>query len=159
MFARGMVTLEGLLSEYLPDVNMIQIITDHIANEKSTYQRIEEAASTFSRDALRANRGLLEAGEYLGLASKMLTRGQLKVSTQMLGSDELMRNLGSVVDRLSMAIVVAGLFIGSSVVYYAKIEPVIFGIPVIGFIGYVCALVLALLLGREIWNNSHGRRR
>ena len=29
MFARGMVTLEGLLTEYLPDVNMVEIITAH----------------------------------------------------------------------------------------------------------------------------------
>ena len=159
MFARGMVTLEGLLSEYLPDVNMIEIITEHISHEKSTFKRVEEAASDFRRVSLRSAKGLLEAGEYLGLASKMLTRGQLKVNAQMLGSDSLMRNFGSIVDRLSMAIVVAGLFIGSSVVYYAKIEPVIFGIPVIGFIGYVCALVLAVMLGRQIWNNSHGRHR
>ena len=159
MFARGMVTLEGLLSEYLPNVNMIQIITEHIAHEKSTFERLEEAAQKLSHESVKSAKGLLETGEYLGLASKMLTRGQLKVSTQVLGSDALMRNFGSIVDRLSMAIVVAGLFIGSSVVYYAKIEPVIFGIPVIGFIGYVCALVLAIMLGRQIWNNSHGRHR
>ena len=42
--------------------------------------------------------------------------------------------------------------------YYAKIEPVIFGIPVIGFFGYASALVLALGLGREIWRNGHGKR-
>ena len=33
------------------------------------------------------------------------------------------------------------------------------GIPVIGFLGYTSALVLALMLGREIWRNSHGKRR
>ena len=89
----------------------------------------------------------------------MLTRGQLKVNTELMGSDEVLRRLGGIVDRASMAIVIAGLFIGSSVVYYAKIEPVIFGIPIIGFLGYVSALVLALMLGREIWRNSHGKRR
>ena len=70
----------------------------------------------------------------------------------------MLRRLGGIVDRLSMSIVIAGLFIGSSVVYYAKIEPVIFGIPIIGFLGYFFALVLALMLGREIWRNSHGKR-
>ena len=158
MFARGMVTLEGLLSEYMPNVNMIEIISEHIANEKSTFTRLQEAAGDLTRGASRSARGLLDAGENLGLASHMLTRGQLKVNTQILGSDSLMRHLGSIVDRLSMAIVIAGLFIGSSVVYYAKIEPVIFGIPIIGFIGYVCALVLALLLGKRIWGNSHGKK-
>ena len=158
MFARGMVTLEGLLSEYMPDVNMIEIISAHIANEKSSYQRLREATEELSGASMRAVRGQLEMAEQLGLASRMLTRGQLKVNTQVLGSEQVLRHVGGIVDRLSMSIVIAGLFIGSSVVYYAKIEPVIFGIPVIGFLGYASALVLALGLGREIWRNSHGKR-
>lgn len=158
MFARGMVTLEGLLSEYMPDVNMIDIISTHIANEKSSYQRLREATDELAGASMRAVRGQLEMAEQLGLASRMLTRGQLKVNTQVLGSEQVLRHVGGIVDRLSMSIVIAGLFIGSSVVYYAKIEPVIFGIPVIGFLGYASALVLALGLGREIWRNSHGKR-
>ena len=159
MFARGMVTLEGLLTEYMPNVNMVQIISAHIKNEKSSYRRMQEAAQDLAHDAYRAAKGQLEAAEYLGLASRMLTRGQLKVNTQVLGSEAVLRHLGSIVDRMSMAIVIAGLFIGSSVVYFAKIEPVVFGIPVIGFIGYLSALILALGLGREIWRNSHGKKR
>lgn len=158
LFARGMVTLEGLLTEYLPDVNMIEIIQVHIAHEKSAYARMREAAEEFGQGAVRAARGNLQAAEYLGLASRMLTRGQLKINAEVLGSDAVLRRLGGIVDRLSMSIVIAGLFIGSSVVYYAKIEPVIFGIPIIGFLGYFFALVLALMLGREIWRNSHGKR-
>ena len=158
LFARGMVTLEGLLTEYLPDVNMIEIIQVHIAHEKSAYAWMREAAEEFGQGAVRAARGSLQTAEYLGLASRMLTRGQLKINAEVLGSDAVLRRLGGIMDRLSMSIVIAGLFIGSSVVYYAKIEPVIFGIPIIGFLGYFFALVLALMLGREIWRNSHGKR-
>ena len=46
----------------------------------------------------------------------MLTRGQLKVNMQVLGSERVLRRVGGIVDRLSMSIVIAGLFIGSSVV-------------------------------------------
>ena len=158
MFARGMVTLEGLLSEYMPDINMIEIISSHIAHEKSSFARLEEMMRELQGSSLRAARGSLEAAEHLGLAAHMLTRGQLKVNTQVMGSEEVLRHIGGIVDRMSMAIVIAGLFIGSSVVYFAKIEPVIFGIPVIGFFGYASALFLALGLGREIWRNSHGKR-
>ena len=160
MFARGMVTLEGLLSEYMPEVNMIEIISAHIRNEKSSAARAAETLEDLAAATGRALKGQLQSAEYLGLASRMLTRGQLKINTEVLGSDEVLRHVGGIVDRLSMSMVIAGLFIGSSVVYYARIEPVIFGIPVIGFLGYLSALVLAIMLGREIWRNSHsGRRR
>lgn len=158
MFARGMVTLEGLLSEYMPEVNMVSIISAHIQHEKSSFTRARETAEALGAQSLRAVKGQLEAAEHLGLASRMLTRGQLKINTQVLGSDAVLRRLGQIMDRLSMSIVIAGLFIGSSVVYYAKIQPVIFGIPVIGFLGYLSALVLALGLGRSIWLNGHGKR-
>ena len=159
MFARGLVTLEGLLTEYMPDVNMIAIIQTHIKNEKSTFERVRDMSRDFVGMSYRAAKGSLETAEYMGLASRMLTRGQLKVNTQLSSSDKALRQLGGIVDRMSISIVIAGLFIGSSVVYYARIEPVIFGVPVIGFLGYVSALVLALMLGREIWRNSHGRRK
>lgn len=158
MFARGMVTLEGLLSEYMPEVNMVSIISAHIQHEKSSFTRARETAEALGAQSLRAVKGQLEAAEQLGLASRMLTRGQLKINAQVLGSDAVLRRLGQIMDRLSMSIVIAGLFIGSSVVYYAKIQPVIFGIPVIGFLGYLSALVLALGLGRSIWLNGHGKR-
>lgn len=158
MFARGMVTLEGLLSEYMPEVNMVSIISAHIQHEKSSFTRARETAEALGAQSLRAVKGQLEAAEHLGLASRMLTRGQLKINAQVLCSDAVLRRLGQIMDRLSMSIVIAGLFIGSSVVYYAKIQPVIFGIPVIGFLGYLSALVLALGLGRSIWLNGHGKR-
>lgn len=88
MFARGMVTLEGLLTEYMPNVNMIQIIQTHIKNEKSTYTRVRDMGRDLAASSYRAAKGSLEAAEYLGLASRMLTRGQLKVNTQIMSSDK-----------------------------------------------------------------------
>ncbi len=159
LVARGMVTLEGLLAEYMPDVNMIEIISEHIANEKSGFRRLEDALEELSRQSGRSVKGVLSAGEYSGLALRMLTRGQLKMNTELIGSEKIIQQVGGIMDRLSMAVIIAGLFIGSSVVYFADIKPVIFGIPVLGFLGYASALVLALLVGKDIWKNGHGKRR
>ena len=65
MFARGMVTLEGLLTEYMPNVNMIQIIQTHIKNEKSTYARVRDMGRDLAASSYRAAKGSLEAAEYL----------------------------------------------------------------------------------------------
>ena len=159
MVARGMVTLEGLLSEYMPQVNMIQIISEHIRNEKSSFQRFEDAVQSTALHSRRAFKGSLEAAEHLGLAARMLTRGQLKMNTEFVGSEKILQQLGFIFDRLSMAVIIAGLFIGSSVVYYAGIQPVIFGIPVLGFLGYASALVMAVMVGRDIWRNGHHKKK
>ena len=61
-------------------------------------------------------------------------------------------------DRLTMGIIIAGLFIGSSVIYYARIQPVILGVPVIGFVGYLIALWLGLWIVRDIMREARRRR-
>ena len=60
---------------------------------------------------------------------------------------------------MTLSVIIAGLFIGSSVVYYARIQPVIFGIPIIGFVGYLAALVLGVWVAQDIIRESHRRRR
>ncbi len=73
---------------------------------------------------------------------RMLTRGQLRVNLDVAGTEDPLEDFSRTANRLTMSIIVAGLFIGSSVVYYARIQPVIFGIPVIGFVGYIVAFLL-----------------
>ena len=52
---------------------------------------------------------------------------------ELVGSEEPFQLLSDMVNRLTMALIVVGLFVGSSIVYYAGMKPIIFGIPVIGF--------------------------
>lgn len=64
------------------------------------------------------------------------------MNMEVVGSEEPMRLLSDMVNRLTMALIVVGLFVGSSIVYYAGMKPIIFGIPVVGFMGYVIAFIL-----------------
>ena len=157
LVSRGLLTLEGLLSEYMPNINMLEIIQNHIKLEKSTSERIEETIEQLGLDSILATKSGLGAAKNLDLVMTMLTRGQLKVNAEMIGSQDLIQHAGKIMDRLSLAVVIAGLFVGSSIVYYAGIHPVIMGIPVLGFLGYTIALILALLLGRDIYRNSKGK--
>ena len=66
----------------------------------------------------------------------MLTRGQLKVNTQIMSSDKALRQLGGIIDRMSMATVIAQSvyrFVGGVLMHASS--RFVFGIPVIGFYG------------------------
>ena len=99
---------------------------------------------------------MLAAANEMKVASRMLTRGQLRVNMEMVGSQEPIHLLANMVNRLTMALIVVGLFIGSSIVYYAGIKPVIFGIPIVGFLGYVIAFILSVWIVFDIY--FKGRR-
>ena len=76
---------------------------------------------------------------------------------EMLDSPEPIERLSRTVDRLTLGIIIAGLFIGSSVVYFAGIQPVIFGVPVLGFVGYVGAGVLSVYVIVQILRSKRPR--
>jgi len=153
---RALVTLEGLLDEFIPDVNMIQIISDHIAGSKSLDRAAKDEIKALGVEGHQALHGLLSAASESRVAMRMLTRGQLRMNMEVVGSEEPMRLLSDMVNRLTMALIVVGLFVGSSIVYYAGMKPIIFGIPVVGFMGYVIAFILSAWIVFDIY--FKGRR-
>ncbi|PWG59335.1 ABC transporter [Bifidobacterium catulorum] len=157
--ARGLVTLEGVLDEFLPDTDMIAIITAHIASTRGLRSAARDEAKTLGIEGQKAMHGTLGALAEARTAARMLTRGQLKANVEMVGSEEPIRQLSYMVDRLTMALIVVGLFVGSSIVYYAGMKPVIFGIPVIGFMGYVVAFLLSVWIVIDIFRKNRPRKR
>ena len=156
---RALVTLEGLLDEFIPDVNMIQIISDHIAASTSKKDFAKGEVKTLAIEGHQALHSLLAAANEMKVASRMLTRGQLRVNMEMVGSQEPIHLLANMVNRLTMALIVVGLFIGSSIVYYAGIKPVIFGIPIVGFLGYVIAFVLSVWIVFDIYFKGRSNKK
>ena len=156
---RALVTLEGLLDEFIPDVNMIQIISDHIAASTSKKDFAKGEVKTLAIEGHQALHSLLSAANEMKVASRMLTRGQLRVNMEMVGSQEPIHLLAEMVNRLTMALIVVGLFIGSSIVYYAGIKPVIFGIPIVGFLGYVIAFVLSVWIVFDIYFKGRSNKK
>lgn len=157
---RALVTLEGLLDEFIPDVNMIEIISAHIATGTGLNQQLHDEARTLAIEVPQALHGALSTLSELKVASRMLTRGQLRVNMELVGAEEPMRLMGDMVNRLTMALIVVGLFVGSSIVYFAGMKPIIFGIPVVGFLGYVIAFVISCwILFDIIWKSRRPKKR
>lgn len=156
---RALITLEGLLDEFIPNVNMIQIISDHIASSESRETMVKKEAKSLAIEGRQALHSTLSALTELKHATRMLTRGKLRVNMELVGSEEPFQQLSDMVNRLTMALIVVGLFIGSSIVYYAGIKPVVFGIPIVGFMGYIVAFVLGCWIVLDILIKGRKRKR
>lgn len=155
---RALVTLEGLLDKFIPDVNMIEIISEHIEHSKTKTQALKDEAGKLALEGHAALHGALKSMSEANVALHMLTRGELRTNFELVGSEEPLQQLSDMVNRLTMALIVVGLFIGSSIVYYAGMKPIIFGIPLVGFLGYVVAFVLSCWIVIDIYLKGHERR-
>ena len=159
MLARSLVTLEGTVHDLLPGTSIVEIIHAHLRAHGSMEKIASDEVRRLGREAVSATHGLLGAAGEAGLAMRMLTRGQLRVNLDLAGTEDPLEDLSRIANRLTLSVIVAGLFIGSSVVYYARIQPVIFGIPIIGFIGYLVAFVLGVYVALDILREGRRRRR
>jgi ubiquinone biosynthesis protein len=158
MLARSMVTLEGTVDDLLADKSIVDIIAAHVSSRVNVWEDGKREAEQYAREARLASHSLLRAASQASLAMNMLTRGQLRVNMDLAGSDDPIADFSHAFDRLTMGIVIAGLFIGSSVIYFAGIKPVVFGIPIIGFVGFIVALILGIWLMVDIMREPRRRK-
>jgi len=84
-------------------------------------------------------------------------RGRLHVGIELAHLKRVGDQIDRAANRLTMALVIAALIIGSSIVMTVQGGPTLFGLPAFGFIGFASAFVGGLWLVRAIWRSSKGR--
>ena len=77
---------------------------------------------------------------------KNTLRGQTKVNLDLTGSKEPLAILNAMVTKLIVSILASSLLLGSSIVSTTNMSPKTLGIPTLGFVGYVAAMVLSIWL-------------
>jgi ubiquinone biosynthesis protein len=151
--SRGIVTMEGSLAEYLANTNMIEIINGHIIRSKNAQEELETRIKTMLVSFDTSLRSMLKAAEYSGEMFRMLSRGQLKVNMEMLGSTEPLRKVSRIANRLAMSLVIAGLLVSGSLIISVDM-PRVFGLPILSFIEYVSAFVLFIWMAWDMFRKT-----
>lgn len=70
------------------------------------------------------------------------------------GIEPLRQTLDSIFNRLVNALLTASLLIASSILVHSGIPPKVFGVPIIGLLGFCCGLMMGVRLACSIW--KHG---
>ena len=81
---------------------------------------------------------------------KQAKRGQMKIELEHLGLRPLQNTLQRLSNRISSAIVLASLIVGSSVIVHSNVPPTWHEIPVIGLAGFLISGVMGFALLRSI---------
>ena len=84
-------------------------------------------------------------------------RGRVHVGIELAHLKRVGDQIDRAANRLTMALVIAALIVGSSIVMTVQGGPTLFGLPAFGFLGFASAFVGGLWLVRAIWRSSHGR--
>lgn len=152
--ARGIVAAEGTVGPYIGNQNIVSIINDHVQRSVDKRDVLAKAIEDLAISLRKSGAGALDAANYSGEALKMLTRGQLKMNMDLMGSDIPFRKLSRIFTRITLALIVAGLFIGSSLLSLSSMEPRVLGVPALASIGYLSAFLMSVWIVVDIWRKK-----
>ncbi|MCI8468363.1 MAG: AarF/ABC1/UbiB kinase family protein [Eggerthellaceae bacterium] len=164
MLARGVVTIEGVMTTIAPDANVMKIISTHVIKQALTLRHLEGRAVELMTATAESAEALTKLPRQVSNTLDMLDRGEVSVVGDLKVPVNALATLYAVCGRLSMALISAGLFIGSSILCTTDMQPKLLEVPLLGALGYLGAFVLGVyviyrtLLSRHQMRNDEELR-
>lgn len=149
MFARGVLTIEGVMRLCCPRVSFVEIFAKSLSVDFRRNFDLHEEMDKVKREGLQLIRKSVQLPEQISDILKMTMSGQTKVNLDVTGSEEPLRRLDNMINKLILAVLCAAILLGSSTICTTGMTPKIMEIPLLGVFGYVLAFILSL---RLIWN-------
>lgn len=151
LLARGFLTLEGVLAALAPSISVADIVSNSVRKQTLTWENAKREAKSAALWAGISAKASLRLPDQFSRTLDMLDKGQLKASVEMGVPEEMVATLYSISGRISLALISAGLFVGSSILCTTDMQPRILEVPVFGALGYVGAFVLGVyVIGRTL---------
>ena len=142
MLARGFVTIEGVMAQVAPDISVIEIVSKHVIAQQADPKFLATQLIDLATTSAASAEALAKLPTQLSNTLEMIDRGQIKVNGDIDVSSRILATAYAAVGRISLALLSAGLFLGSSILCTTAMQPQLLGVPLLGVLGYVGAFVL-----------------
>ena len=146
LLARGLNNIEGVLSQVSPDVNMVKIAQARLRQEVFDHINWKEELRNSSVNLYKSAKNLADFPTLLGKLLREYSSGQNRINLDLHTSEELTELLGRLSRHFNLGIWVMALLVSSSILCTTDMKPKLFGIPALGFVGYVLAILLVIYI-------------
>ena len=158
MLARGMVTIEGVLVDIAPETSVVEIISDHVKRQALSFDALESKAKSLLMASAASAEAATRLPTQVSHTLDMLDRGQVKVGADLHVPADFTAALYAVSGTVAMALISAGLFVGSSLIAQTAMQPQLLGVPLLGILGYLGAFVLGVYVIWRVLLTRHQQR-
>lgn len=146
LMIKAFTTIEGVGRRLDPEFNMIAHAAPWVKSvkkQKFSPSRIAEEVMGIARESYRFLQILpMDALEIM----RLVKSGRLSININIKELEQLMHTQDQTSNRISFAIIIAALIIGSAMVLNSRIPPMIYGVSVIGIAGFIAAAVMGIWL-------------
>ncbi|MEC4184267.1 AarF/UbiB family protein [Adlercreutzia sp. R21] len=155
MLARGFVTIEGVIAQVAPSISVIEIVSKHVISQQAEPKYVATRLVDVVMHGAGSVEALAKLPTQLSNTLEMVDRGQIKVNGDIDVSARILATVYASVGRLSLALLSAGLFLGSSILCTTGMQPQLLGVPLLGVLGYLGAFVLGAYTVFRIMVSRH----
>lgn len=144
--AKAIATVENIASRLDPQINIVEYIKPNAEGLlKRQFSPLREARELGS-SAIDFMDLLKDLPHEIRTVLRRLREGRVKMEIEQVGQDATRRTLNRVSNRLAVALIIAALLVGSSLLVVSKLPPLVSNISIIGLTGFAIAAILGLYL-------------
>lgn len=149
MLGRGLVTIEGVIGAISPEINLIQIIGNHLSGgflkQVDLSEELKKNLYALYGSGRRIGGIPAQVSEFL----KMGIKGRTKVNIELTSAEQPIRAAEKLVNRVVLSVLDAGLFIASAILGASDLPKCFLGIPTWSAAGFFLSLLLG---GTILWS-------
>lgn len=146
MLVRGLTTIEGVIAEIAPDINVVQVAAARMSGNRFSTSNMKEELHIGAKEVWQALQKGIKIPSYISDLLRSYMQGQTSINLDLHATDDLTLMLNALVRRLVMGFLIMALLISSSIICTTNMEPKLLGIPALGAIGYFLAIIFTALV-------------
>jgi ubiquinone biosynthesis protein len=151
---RAIAVSEGVGQDLDPDFNVVEVGKDFISDILDDRMQFDKIISRLGSEIWRLGRKKYELSSQFKSILRKLEQDDFTINFRHTNLENLISRIDIISNRLSMSLIISSLIIGSTLLIQTNMEPRIFNIPLLGFIGYSFAGILGLLLIISIFRSG-----
>ncbi len=150
IMTRCLLLMQGVATRIDPSFNTMAEVEPLLRRHLVDRLRPDRIAKNATGKLGEMAAALWETPIHLGEILRRLAQGRFQIDTHLQGLERLTRRFEACTDHIVQALIVSALLVSSSLVMHLELAPRVWGMPVIGLVGYLGAGLLSvwILLSR-----------
>ena len=144
MLARSLPHMEGVLQEISPEINLVQIAAVRLRTGIWEEGNWKKEMKDQGKSLYRSIRKAIDIPSLVTDILQGYMKGQTRIKLDLRASDDFAWLLRKLVRNIVTGLWVMALLISSSIICTTDMYPRLWGIPALGVLGYLCAVVVVL---------------
>jgi ubiquinone biosynthesis protein len=143
---KALTTWECVGLSLYPDFDMMERTAPFIEHVRKARMHPERIADDMFESGIDLMRFVREIPGELREVLLQVKEGKLKIEFEHRGLEPMLRKQDQISNRVAFSILIASLIIGSALIVLSRTPPFVFGISLIGIIGFLVATVMGVWL-------------